>query len=116
MVSPRSVIGFLRSELLKRRPRRPEEARFSCFFLEFHIVELLPPRRQNLSGKRKFFPFFYCTFPKTCPPNRSNPQDLGAGEQEFRGAELKKSLCMIPLSDACGATSPGGRGFVGTFP
>jgi len=78
-------------------------------------VELLPPRRQNLSGKRKFFPFFYCTFPKTCPPNRSNPQDLGAGEQEFRGAELKKSLCMIPLSDACGATSPGGRGFVGIF-
>jgi len=64
MVSPRSVIGFLRSELLKRRPRRPEEARFSCFFLEFHIVELLPPRRQSLSGKRSFLRFSSAPTPK----------------------------------------------------
>ena len=62
-VSPRSVTDS-KGQALWRRPRRPEEARFSCFFLEFHIMELLPPRRQSLSGKRRFLRFSSAPTPK----------------------------------------------------
>ena len=89
-VLPRSVLGFLRDESLKRRPRRP--------------LRSIPSPQAKPNTKEKIPTFFYRAHAKACPAHRSNPQDLGAGGQEFRGAELKKadSCCPYPLRQPYG--------------
>ena len=63
--------------VLKRRPRRP--------------LRSIPSPQVKPSTKEKIPTFFHRTHAQTCPTHRSNPQDLGAGGQEFCGAELKKA-------------------------